>query len=813
MILFTSSVFAQTISGSLVDKTSDQALEYASVVLYQLPDSTMVTGVITDLAGKFEFKDIPQAEYYLTAQFMGYVTEFIYGVKVNTNKPLKLDVIALMPGEKMLEEIQVSGQKATTMHKVDRQVYDAGSFQSASGGTASDVLRNLPSVSLDAQGEISVRGTTGFAVLLNGKPVQTAASVILNQLPANAIEKIEIITSPSASYDPEGKGGIINIITSQQAMDGTFVQVNGKWGLPSIENYDNAEKAPRYGADFTLNYRKNKWDISLGGSYLRNDMAGRREGDVYTILNDTLTRLPSDGERSFDELGYSGRFTLGYTPNPYNHFSLGFYAGKRSKDRLADIVYYDNHTQYPPFSGDKVHTMQYYNHNLRIRRSDFAMGSLDYKHTFQNQSVLSSSFLYEYSMLGGPTVNQNQGWPDKSIMYQDEYNTNDNPLNGIRFQADYQSKPLSFGTIEIGYQFRNLNHIGDFIYERRNESSGDFELIPEFSSSVNLTRAIHAVYGQLTGTSGKLSYGLGLRMETTQRKLELKDRTGDFDSTYQYNIVKPYPSGNLQYAINEEWIVKAGYSKRVERTTTFKMNPFPEREHSETLEQGDPTLLPEFIDLLEAGTVKYFGNSSIYATAYYQNVKNVINRANTVYNDSILNRIYSNVGNSKSLGLELGTELQLFKWWKLFAGGNLYRYNLKGSFDNRPINSSSWVYSINANTTFDLSSTFHLQWGLNYLSDRVTAQGKDSRFLSPNLSLKKTFLDKRLSATLQWTHMDLGLLPSNEQRISTWRKGEFYTTTNYVNEVDVIMINLSYSINNLVNKAKFIKSEFGEKEF
>src|SRR5690606_3284862 len=174
----------------------------------------------------------------------------------------------------------------------------------------------------------------------------------------------------------------------------------------------------------------------------------------------------------------------------------------------------------------------------------------------------------------------------------------------------YKSKPFCFGTLEAGYQFRNLDHVGDFVYERRNPNSGEFELVPEFSSSVNLMRTIHSAYGQLSGRAGKISYGLGLRMEMTERDLELKDRTGGYDSTYQYDIVKPFPSANLQYSFNDELVLKAGYSKRVERTTTFKMNPFPEREHSETLEQGDPTLLPEFIDLLELGTVKYFGDNS-----------------------------------------------------------------------------------------------------------------------------------------------------------------------------------------------------------
>lgn len=245
----------------------------------------------------------------------------------------------------------------------------------------------------------------------------------------------------------------------------------------------------------------------------------------------------------------------------------------------------------------------------------------------------------------------------------------------------------------------------------------------------------------------------------------------------------------------------------------FKMNPFPEREHSETLEQGDPELLPEFIDLVEFGIVNEMGDNSFFATAYYRNVNNLVNRVNTVYNDTILNRIYSNVGRGSSLGLEIGTELNITDWWQAFAGGNLYRYVIDGTFDNRPVNTSSWIYNINANTTFNLPSDFSIQWSLNYISDRNTAQGEDSRFLSPNLTLSKGFMDNRLRATLQWLNMDMGLLETNEQRITTFREGEFFTTTNYIYEVDVVMVNLSYTINKTNNKAKFIKSEFGEQEF
>ncbi|MEM9674697.1 MAG: TonB-dependent receptor [Bacteroidota bacterium] len=796
------------LTGMVIDEISEEPLEYATVGLCQPRDSTILAGTVTLADGTFTVENVTPGTYLLKVQFVGYESSYVSTFSVMANEHKELGGVSIRATDQLLEEISVSGQRASVYHKVDRQVYNAAQFQSATGGTATDVLRNVPSVAVDASGALTVRGSSGFTILLNGKPIQSDPMLILSQLPANAVEDVEIVTAPSAKYDPEGKAGIINIITRKGAADGLYVLVNSQVGLPSIQDYNNAENAPRYGADFTLNYRKNRWDISLGASYLRYDISGRREGDVYTVINDTLTRFPSDGERSFDEQTYTARATVGYTPDEANAFSLGFYAGKRSKDRTADILY-NNYKVYLP-EMDTFSTTTYYNENLRIRRGDFLLGSLDYAHTFSNESKLTTSFLYEYTMLGGPTTNLNLSWPSLQDTIQDQYNTNNNPLHGIRFQADYVL-PLRVGSLETGYQFRHLNHTGEFFYEERTIGTNDYELIPEFSSNVDLNRQIHSVYGLYSSQWNKLTYSVGSRVEVMDRNLLL---TNAFvDTTYHYDFIQLYPSANVVYQLTDQFQLKAAYSRRVERTTTFKMNPFPEREHSETLEQGDPELRPEFIDLVEAGFVKDFENHSVFATAYFRNVQNLINRVNTVYNDSILNRIYSNVGQGRAIGLEAGLDLNPTSWWQLYAGGNLYRYTIDGTFDDRPVNTSSWIYSLNMNTTFKLSQGWTLQWTLNYLSDRNTAQGEDSRFLSPNLTLQKSWLDGKLTATAQWLNMDLGLLPTNEQRITTWRSNEFFTTTNYVYEVDVIMFNFSYRINQQLSKAKFVKSEFGEKEF
>ncbi|WP_435414985.1 outer membrane beta-barrel protein [Polaribacter aestuariivivens] len=827
IFIFISQFSIAQITGKIVDNDDNFPLEYATAALYDQASKKLINGVITNSKGIFSIENVLPGTYYLEASFIGYQLKTISAITIVKKEEKKdIGIIKVVLGSgNQLNEIVLKTEKQTVSHKIDRQVFDTKKYQNSIGGNAIDVIKNLPSITTNALGEISVRGSNGFTVLINGKPTQGDPNSILAQLPANALQNVELITAPSAKYDPEGKGGILNIITKKGATNGTFAQINIRGGFPSIEDYDTQVPAKRYGIDATVNKRTNNWNFSFGASYQRNDITGRREGDMFIINTpeNKTTFLPSDGERSFDEVTYNGRFNVDFTPNENNNFSLGLFAGKRTKERLADIVY-NNSAVSPIGSNNLLYEFTYFNHNLRVRKGDFVLGSFDYSHKFDNDSKISTSILHEYTFLGGPTENDNLGESNRNIVYQREFNTNDNPLYGTRFNLDYLWKPFEFGTLETGYQFRNLDHTGKFVYER------DGNLVPEFSSDVSLKRIIHSGYAQITGSKSKWDYAAGLRLESMDRSYKEALQSETTENIYDYNFVKLFPSASIQYKIDEKTNIKTAYSKRVERTTTFKMNSFAEREHSEVFEQGDNTLLPEFIDLVELGiTKKLKGGNSIYATAYYRHTENVINRVNTLaYEnngavlDSIINRVYSNVGKSNAIGLEIGANIKPTKNWTNFIGANIYNYAIDGVLNfkhrdgverNYDINTNATIYSINLNSTYTFWKNASLQFTFNYLSDRNTAMGEDSRFYSPNLTFRKTFLEDKLTATLQWQNMDMGLLNTNEQRITTSRPNQFFTTTNYRYEVDMISLNLSYVFNTTKNKSKFIDSEFGKREF
>lgn len=811
-LLIPSALTAQqaSIQGTITDTLSGLPLGYASVAVYRATDSSLMNGTITDTTGKFRLDHLQNGNVYVMVRFIGYQRKIIPSIQLAEGQALDLGTITAMPDKRLLDEIEIAGRRAENYHKIDKQVYGARQFEAAKGGSALDVLKNLPAVAVDGQGGISMRGSTGFLVLINGKPVLIDAQSALSQIPANAVENVELITTPSAKFDPDGKAGLINITTKKGADDGFKFIANAQAGLPSTTDYNNIKKPVRFGADITANYKKGKWDITAGANYTRNDVEGYREGDVFTqnMSRNYITHFPSTGERSFDKYTYGGRLAVGYTPDKSNSFSLGLFNSKKFQGRLANIQYHNTRTylnEETPFQ-----EYQYYNSNLQTKEGTFTLGSLDYQHAFSKKSTLSASLLYEKDNLYGNTKNRNlvSAKPGADTI-QYVFNPYKKPMDGYRFKMDYATA-LGKGQWESGYQFSHSIQDGTFDYRVTPEPVTP---APErFSGSVHSKNQIHALYTQYSGEAGRLEYMGGLRYEYARRIVHLS-----YDpEPHHLNLNNLFPSASILYTVDDGWKVKAGYSRRIQRNTNNQLNPIPEREHSETLEQGDPDLLPEFVNLSEIGITRTFNLGSVFATIYHQDIKNPIQRVNSIYNDTILNRVYTNAERAQLIGLEAGTNLQITPWWDLYVGGNVYNYKIKGALnilgEAFQIKNAAWAFSVNANTNFQLTPSWSLQGNVNYLSERPTAQGEDSRFLSPNLSVKKTFMQGKIAAMLQWQNINLGFMGSNEQRITT-RGDHFYTTTNYIYETDVLMLNLSFNLNKLTNKLKLPKSEFGEKEF
>lgn len=792
------------LSGNVVDSLTKEPLSFATIKIEK--NGILEKGILSSENGSFKIDGLSKSKYFIKIEYVGYTTKIIEVNAAGEIKNLNLGALSLSPLSQLLENLIITGIKPNMVTTLEKQVFDSEQFEVAKGGTATDVIKNIPSVMVNAEGEITLRGSKGFVVMVNGKPSAIDQATLLSQIPANSILKIEVISVPGAKYEADGKAGIINIITKKGATDGLSVFANLQYGLPRFQTYYNEVQPNRYGADATVSFRKDKLEINTSINYLQNDIAGKRIGDAFTILNNVKTSFPSVGERSFKRESYGFRGNMSYSFNTNNEFSAGVYFGQKEQYRKANITYDNQKTN--PLNGEIISRFAYYNPNLVLKSGNFKVYNLDFTHRFLDKSSLSFSALSENAKLDGYTKNRNLNINDHSDTLQYTLNTGKNPLQALRLKLDYE-KPLSVGTIAFGYQYREQNQSGIFEYLEKKGNNLPFIRIDDFSADIRVQNTIHAAYAMYNAKINKVELSSGLRYENALRVFQdFKNADG------LLRLSNLFPSANIMYALPNDFRLKAGYSRRVQRSTNNELNPYPEREHSETLEQGDPQIRPEFVGVSEIGLTKDFKKVSAYWNVYHQHITDIVNRVNSAYNDTILNRIYTNAGVANLIGTELGFTWGVSKKIKWFAGGNVYNLNIKGSlFDNQvAVNSKGWVYSLNSNINYKITPTLNTQFNLTYLSARNTAQGEDSRFYQPNLTLKKTFLENKISLGAQWQNMAIGSMAVNQQRITTFGSN-FYTTTNYIQETNIVMLNLSYNFNQKEKKIKLPNSEFGEKEF
>lgn len=791
------------LSAVVADSLSGSPLPFVSVSLFDTKNE-VVDGMMTDSVGFFQFSRLHGGTYFLVLKSIGYPQRRVE-VSVPDQNSLSLGTLYIAGNSQSLLQVTVNAARPNQMHQGDRQTYLASQYKNAVGGTALDIVKNLPSASLDPSGGLSLRGNTGILVLVNGKPSLVDPATVLSQISANDVLEVEYITHPTAQFDPDGKGGIINIKTKNSAAAGFAWILNLQGGLPSVDDYDNREKQKRYGGDVSFQYRKKSLELNGSAHYLRNDNAGFRDGDVYTIVGDKQTFFPSQGERSFDKYSFGLRLNGAYQMGDKQVLTLGLLASRKFQDRVADI-YYQNRTLIPS-TGEVLGNHTYFNPNLQNKQGEFYMLDVSYQHKLNSRHSVQTGVIYEHANIYGSTRNRNI----KNVVDTVQYTLNRyaNPLNGLRFSFQHTWRDNRNELIS-GYQVRSDKQKGSFEYLATENQTHGLVPVPEFSGKLNAENQVHALFTQYNTKTVKTQFSLGLRYEYYQRHIEMLS-SGE---SFPYTVHQLYPTLTLMQEIGAGWSWKVGAGRRVQRTNNFELNPIPEREHSETLEQGDPNLLPEFITNAEAGLVKTLKRGSLFLNAYYQHTQNPIQRVNSVYADTILYRVFTNANAASRYGLEFGGESKPFSWLKANVGVNIYRYKIFGQVlsyeENRE--ASQWVYALNGGLQARLSSSWNTGIQINYQSDRPTVQGVDARFLAPHFNLSKTFLNGALTAQVQWQFIELGKWGVNEQRITTY-SSDFYTTTNYVYEKNILLLNLNFNLYKLNQLVNLPKSEFGEKEF
>ena len=772
-----------SILGKVLDSSTKHTIEYANVVVFSLRDSSMLTGGITNNEGKFNLSINRPGKVKVEIRFIGYDTEVIETAIKPGSLNVDLGKIFIHPSAVLLENVVVEGERSPVTYQIDKKVINPDQMQTVISGNAADVLANVPSVQVDIEGNVSLRGSQSFTVLIDGRPSVLDAQDALQQIAASSIEKIEIITNPSAKYDPEGTSGIINIILKK----------NINQGLNGIVNA-NAGMNDSYGGDVLFNYQANGIKTNFGFDYNRRFYPGdQTQNNIYYQNNNTST-INSVGDINRGRINYEGRGGLEFALGENDLLSFSTRVGKREGQRTSDQFF----TQ---FSDVDPTEFNYLGKSDRSRAGTYYSINSNYSRTFGSggHQLLGELFFSKQNSDEFTITSEfNEG-----IQFSGRKTTEFGPSTDFRGKLDYTLPFSEFNKFEAGYQGEvDLSDENSELYEY-NPLTQEYELQTEFSNINKYTRSEHTLYSLYSDKIWELQIQGGLRAEYTYRTIEVPTQNESFN----LDRIDYFPSLHTSYKISEPTTLMASYSRRIERPRGWALEPFPTWIDANNVRIGNPDLLPEFVDSYESGIQTYFGGISFSTEVYYRIKKNKIEFVRTAIEENVTLTTFENVGKDYSLGAEVMLNFDPLAFWNINLMGNAYNYRVEGVLYDEPFSKTSFNWQTRMNNTLKLWSSTQIQFNLNYSSPSVSSQGRWEGFFSSDLSVRQEIIKNILAATLQVRDIF-----GTAKREFTSEGENFYNYNYYNFNTPTLMLNLRYTFNNYKPKREGRNGENGDFE-
>ena len=788
-ISFSSAIFAQSngtiVSGVIIDKSTKQPIEFATVQLLKVEDSSISKSTISGKKGKFIFENIAGGNYILQCTFIGYSTTS-RSININNQQKINSGNIEISSSTGNMNEVVVVAKKSLLNTSIDRKVYSVSQDIMAQSGTASDVLKNIPSVEVDIDGNVSLRGSTAVMILINGRPsplMGKTRAEVLQQFPANSIERIEVITNPSARYKPDGTSGIINIVLKKNIKAG--------WNGSAVINAGNKD---RYNGNVGINYKPGKLNV-FGNYSLRRDSRIRSNNINREYLDSTgkISDYYTEDNRSpARPLSHLATLGADYQLNSHNSFgiSANYQQRKQVKNDIVKKYFYDknylptqsyNRLRYDPEYENETDATVYWQHNFvkedhELRIEFNASGSDEqednhYSNVYYFPAATPSSF-------DNTVISQKNNQQQLSIDYT-------NPLSdNSKLEAGYSG---SFTQLD-------MNFFGEYYDTAQHKFVKDIIKSNRFLYNEN----IHAFYATYQYSYSKFGYAAGLRAEPVSLRSNLVTK----DSLISNNYFKIFPTLHLSYKLKNSEL-QLNYSKRVHRAEGDDLNPFPEYRDPRNLRAGNPKLLPEIIHSVEVGYKWQNKTFSFVPSLYYRYKQNGFTTVTIPINDSTLLTTQQNLSNDKSLGLELIFSAKAAKFFSANLSSNFF-YNTIDASSLGYGNSKSIVsMSTNLNSTFVITKKTMLQLSCNYRSARLTPQGKTFATFVMNAGMRQDLFKKKMSVIL--TASDI--FKTLKQKTSL--------NTAYLNELSVgkrdaqiIYLGISYRFGKIIKKQGEEKLQF-----
>lgn len=774
------------IEGKIFDQETEEPLEYVSVAIFTEHDQELITGTITELDGSFSIRGLEPGSYYIEVSFIGYEKKVVNKINIEGSKRhVDLGEIVLPRSVEQLAEVEIVADELSVEYKIDRKVINVGQQLTAASGSAVDILENLPSITVDIEGNVALRGSTGFMVLIDGRPTVMESSEALQQIPANTIENIEIITNPSAKYNPDGTSGIINIVTKKNKLKG----FSGTANL-NIGNFD------RYGGGFLVNYTKNKWTAFFGADINKGRRPGYEINERVTQSNDTTFFTKSEGDEDRQREFWVLRGGLGYSFTDKDYLNLEFNYGY-SKYFSSTEQFFQEGIQ------PSAVLNEYTSFQDRSRGGNFYSINASYQHDFvgKGHNLIAQ---VQFRNRIGEEYSTNQLLDMDDEITSGQLNTENGPGAELQFNLDYVKPIGDMNKFEAGYQSRIGRSKDATELYWYNPENGDYELQPEFSNDTDYSRDIHSLYGIFGGEKGDFGYQVGLRGEYTNRVITAITS----QETFTIDRWDYFPTLHTSYKLPAEQQVMASYSRRINRPRGYYLEPFITWTDAFNVRQGNPGLKPEYIDAMEIGYLKGFGDHSLSFEGYYRITNNKSERIRSVYQDNVMLSRPENVGQDYALGGEAVLSLNFFKWWKIDLSGNFYDYRLEGSLDEQVINRQSFNWNTRLSNTFRFFEGNRIQLNSRYNSATVTAQGRREDYWTADIAISQEFWEKRMTGILQVRDMFGKVI-----REQTSSGIDFYSYNQDYNKAPQISLTINYRFNNYQSKKDRQGGDMGGDEF
>ena len=767
-----------TISGRIVDASSNQPMEYVSVALFRATDSTLVTGAISNPEGKFKLDKISTGAYYLKISFLGFqnlqTDKIVISGKSMQNE---MGDIKLAANTAELSGVSVVGERSKVEYKIDKRVINVGQDLVAQGGTAVNALENTPSVQVDAQGNVSLRGSYDYIVLIDGKPSVLKGSEALKQINAASIKQIEVITNPSAKYEADGKAGIINIIQKKDKMQG----VSGTGSL-SLGTRD------KYSANGLVNYRKKKVNVFAGIDFAKNKYETDLEIKNLNFL-ETGTRHVEETVTQYnnnDNLG--GKAGIDYDLNEKNAFTLSGNYGVQGYDNGAAAKY----NSYTEGSEQKS---WYSSNNTTDVAGRVAGLNLDYTHKFGENHSLSVSNYYsswdgaDENLLTEYTTDENYNPTDtnSSLTYK-----KDNFNFQYRLNVDYK-RMIKTGTLEAGFQYRYELRKDDYVFKNLDTETNEWIVNPMYTYKLDYDNDIYSGYVTYSDTKWGIGYMLGVRSEYFTRTISFSND----EVPYDYDKFMLYPSIHLTKSLKEKHQFQLSYSRRINRPQPWVLNKTPGYIDPYNIFQGSPELEPEFTDAFEFNYRLSYKIMSLSAQMYYRNTTNCFNTRRTLNDDGVMVHELINANSQQSYGTEIGFNFNFTKWWQLSTSANVYHYTLDADISSGETTRSSNSWDGRLISSFSLKKGTRLQGVFYMRGPQLDAQGESEGFYTVNLGASQQVLKGKLNLGVSAENI------FNSIKFDYSASGVNYDNT-YSIAVEglVLRVTASYTFNNFQNKQR-----------